>query len=171
MALDLWSKEHVTRKSNLTVKKPDRCCLSQVIKVNIDHCKPCRYKYTWHVWYDENNTLPPRSSSPKPNHQKNFRQIANDEFSTKYLVSTPTSSSKTSKIWKTDLSQKERKQIWPKIAMWYPGWVAKESDVTKRLSTHEHEVLRMVLNKALILSSHQQTTDLKPLLYIFWGKW
>ena len=64
--LYLWSKEHVTRKSNLTVKKPDRCCLSQVIKVNINSCKPCRYKYAWHVWYDENNTLSPRSSSPKP---------------------------------------------------------------------------------------------------------
>lgn len=34
-------KKACPKKSNFIAEKPDRCYLSQVIKVNIDSCKSC----------------------------------------------------------------------------------------------------------------------------------
>lgn len=41
MALDLGSKEHAKKNSNLIMEKPDRNYLSQVVKVNNSSHKSC----------------------------------------------------------------------------------------------------------------------------------
>lgn len=86
-----------SRGSNLTVEKPGKPCLVQMIKIS--------KSWKWHVaWYDvvriHLSGLPPKSPWPQSNSEKNVRQIHPGGRSTEYS-SKLTRSSKTKKARET----------------------------------------------------------------------
>lgn len=90
-----FQKEHFkgwgVGTSNVTVKKPNECYLSQVTKVNINNDKSYWQYVPW-VWCDENSTTSvvfSQNPLPDSNHKENIRHIPAEEHSTKCLTSTP----------------------------------------------------------------------------------